>query len=83
MTDKVMSVIKNTVPEARIINEIIGGVSSAPTKSAPSNSSNDIYAETTQTKVSSSAKKEEPVRSEAPSRPSTSSSSLEDLYNDL
>jgi hypothetical protein len=85
MTDKVMSVIKNTVPEERIINEIIGGVSSAPTKSAPSSSSNDIYAETTQTKAGSSVKKEEPARSEAPSRSSTSSSSssLEDLYNDL
>ena len=80
-----MGVIKNTVPEARIINEIVGGVSSAPTKSAPSSSSNDIYAEAAQTRVGSSVKKEEPVQSEAPSRPSTSSSSssLEDLYNDL
>jgi hypothetical protein len=85
MTDKVMSVIKNTVPEARIINEIVGGVSSAPTKSAPSSSSNDIYAEASQTKVGTSVKREEPVQEEAPVRSSSSSSSssLEDLYNDL
>jgi len=86
MTDKVMSVIKNTVPEARIINEIVGGVSSAPVKSAPSTSSNDIYAEASQTKVGNSVKREEPVQEEAPVRSSSSSSSsssLEDLYNDL
>ena len=84
MTDKIMGVIKNTVPEARIINEIIGGVSTSSTKSSQSNSSDDIYAEASQTKVRSSAKKEESVREEAPSRPNTSSSSsLEDLYNDL
>jgi len=88
MTEKIMGVIKNTVPEARIINEIIGGVTTAPTKSAsssaPSNSSNDIYAEAAQTKVGST-KREEPPQTEAPSRPNTSStsSSLEDLYNDL
>jgi hypothetical protein len=87
MTDKIMSVIKNTVPEARIINEILGGVSTSPTRSAPSessSSSNDIYAEAAQTKVGST-KREEPAQTEAPSRPSTSStsSSLEDLYNDL
>jgi hypothetical protein len=86
MTDKVMSVIKNTVPEARIVNEIIGGVSTSSTKSSPSTSSstsNDIYAEAAHTKVGSSAKREEPAQTEAPSRASTSSSSLEDLYNDL
>jgi hypothetical protein len=88
MTDKIMSVIKNTVPEARIINEILGGVSTSPTRSAPSapaSSSNDIYAEAAQTKVGSSTKREEPAQTEAPARPNTSStsSSLEDLYNDL
>ena len=37
MTQRVMSVIRNSVPEGRLVNEIIGGVSSAP--SAPSNNS--------------------------------------------
>ena len=88
MTDKIMSVIKNTVPEARIINEIIAGVSTSSTRSessASASSTNDIYAEAAQTKVKSSAKREEPAQTEAPARPNTSStsSSLEDLYNDL
>jgi len=87
MTEKIMSVIKNTVPEARIINEIIGGVATASTGSvpnAPASTSDDIYAEAAQTKVGST-KREEPAQTEAPSRPNTSStsSSLEDLYNDL
>ena len=84
--EKVMSVIKNTVPEARVVNEILSGVStsskSTPAPSSPASSSNDIYAEVSQTKVGSS-KREEPVQ-EAPRNTSTSSSSsLEDLYNDL
>ncbi len=86
MTDKVMSVIKNTVPEARIINEIVGGVNTSSTsKSSPATSSNDIYAEASQTKVGNSVKREEPVQDESPARSSSSSSSssLEDLYNDL
>lgn len=90
MTDKVMSVIKNTVPEARIINEIVGGVASAPStpstprSSSPSSSSNDIYAEASQTKVGSSQRSEETSQEAPVSRPSSSSSSsLEDLYNDL
>lgn len=90
--EKVLSVIKNTVPEARVVNEILSGVStstkstpaytsSAPS-SAPSNTSSDIYNEVNNTKVSGSTKKEEPAREESRNT-SASSSSLEDLYNDL
>lgn len=95
MTDKVMSVIKNTVPEARIINEIVSGVNTASSKPSPqprqesrptppanSEPVNDFYAEANQTKVGS-AKTETPSY-EAPKNTSGSSmSSLEDLYNDL
>jgi hypothetical protein len=88
--EKVLSVIKNTVPEARVVNEILSGVSTstkstpAPTSSAPSNSSSDIYNEVNNTKVSGSTKREEPVREESRNTSaSSSSSSLEDLYNDL
>ena len=88
--EKVLSVIKNTVPEARVVNEILSGVSTstkstpAPTSSAPSNSSSDIYNEVNNTKVSGSTKREEPVREESRNTSaSASSSSLEDLYNDL
>jgi hypothetical protein len=85
VTEKVMGVIKNTVPEGRVVNEIIGGVNTAsPSKSSSSSSSHDIYAEVTQTKVGNSSKKE--TLSEdysAPSKSSSNPSSLEDLYNDL
>jgi len=91
VTEKVSSVIKNTVPEARVVNEILSGVSTTTkTTSSPSMSSttpetsksHDIYAEVSNTKVSSSKKEsviEEPVRSSS----SSSSPSLDDLYNDL
>ena len=91
VTEKVMSVIKNTVPEARVVNEILSGVSTS-TKSTPSpsmsssstaSSSDDIYAEVSNTKVSSP--KKEAKREEEPARSSSSNSSpsLDDLYNDL
>jgi len=85
VTEKVMSVIKNTVPEGRVINEIIGGVNtSSPSKSSSSSSSHDVYAEVTQTKVGNSSKKETPSEDySAPSKSSSNPSSLEDLYNDL
>jgi hypothetical protein len=84
MTEKVMSVIRNTVPEARIINEIVGSVSSAPSSyssQAPKEqtTTSDIYADVVSSSKSAPAKKEEPVKTTS----SSSSSSLEDLYNDL
>ncbi len=92
VTEKVMSVIRNTVPEARVVNEILGSVGSSsgsytakqssPAEQSSSTSTSDIYSEVTNTKVSSS-KREEPVREERSSQNSSSGSSLEDLYNDL
>jgi len=85
VTDKVMTVIKNTVPEARIVNEIVGSVSSSSSNysnpATPSSSSNDIYNEVSNTKVGSA--KSESAQPAQQSAPSKSSSSLEDLYNDL
>lgn len=83
VTERVMSVIRNTIPEQRIVNEIVSGVSNAPAKSssskAKSESADSYYEQVTQTKVSSKAEKEStPVKST-----SSSSSSLDDLYNDL
>lgn len=89
VTDKVMNVIKNTVPEARVVNEILSGVSSSSkTTPAPSvsSSSDDIYAEVSKTKVSSPKKetKKKEESDESPRSSSNSSSpSLDDLYNDL
>lgn len=96
LTDKVLSVIKNTVPEQRLINEIVSGVNSASPKSSAqprtesrpaaqpqtSEPENDFYAEANQTKVGSA--KKETSEPQAPRNTSSSSmSSLEDLYNDL
>jgi len=92
VTEKVITVIKNTVPEQRLINEIVGGVATsssrpAPTQSAPvqqsapaakQNSESELYAEVNQTKVAGHVEREE-----SSSQSSNSSSSLEDLYNDL
>jgi hypothetical protein len=81
VTDKVMTVIKNTVPEQRVINEIMGGVSTAKSTPAPAakqTSTSDLYSEVSQTKVSGHVEKPE-----APAQSASSSSSLEDLYSDL
>jgi hypothetical protein len=81
VTEKVMSVIRNTVPEQRLVNEIFSGVSNAPSKSSSSESkkqnTDSYFAEVSQTKVSNSS----PKREEKPT--SGNSASLDDLYNDL
>jgi len=89
MNEKVMSVIRNTVPEARVVNEILGSVSNASSSYSSqktASSSDDIYNDVTNTTRVSSPKKEEPAepaRFAEPMKSSGSSSSLEDLYNDL
>lgn len=82
LTERVMNVIKNSVPDGRLVNEIMSGVnvSTTPKTSAPQTSSN-IYEEASSTKVGS-----EPVTSNPginrPAAPTTASS-LDDLYSDL
>jgi hypothetical protein len=86
LTEKVMSVIRNTVPEARVVNEILGSVSNASSSYSSqktTSSSDDIYNDVASTTKVSSPKKEEPFKSPEPIKSSGSSSSLEDLYNDL
>lgn len=91
-TERVMTVIRNTVPEARVVNEILGSVgassssysakSSAP--SAPTTSS--IYNDVNNTKVTSTKKEElvsEEKTQQAPPKATSGGSSLEDLYQDL
>ena len=83
LTERVMGVIKNTVPDGRLVNEIMSGVNtSAPSKPAQApTSSSSLYEEASSTKVGS-----EPVSQSAginrPSAPTTASS-LDDLYADL
>jgi hypothetical protein len=81
-TEKVMSIIRNTVPDGRLVNEIISGAglstnaSSAP---AAATKSNDFFNEASSTSVGSTPTKAQPNTSSAP----TPASSLDDLYADL
>jgi hypothetical protein len=91
LTEKVMGVIRNTVPDGRLVNEIMSGVnttsssssqtysSTAPTQQTTSNS---LYEEASSTKVGSDPV---PVVNSGINRPSapTTASSLDDLYADL
>ena len=82
VTDKVMSVIRNTVPEQRIINEIVGGVTSAASKPNPvqqSSTSSQMLEDVSNTKVGGQTRKETSPESSS----SSSSASLDDLYADL
>lgn len=82
ITDKVMNVIKNTVPDGRLVNEVLSGVNqNSSSTSSPSSSSNDFYKEASSTKVGSEPTKKEYGISQ-PQAPETSSS-LDDLYADL
>ena len=89
MTDKVMTVIRNTVPDGRLINEVTGGANkaSAPSRQAPPPSPTQSAPSVAQ---SPSSDVDDFFKStSAPSAPSaqkateTSSSSLDDLYADL
>lgn len=81
LTEKVMRIIKNTVPEQRVVNEILGGVQSS-TKSTPKAEKNEIadefYSEVSKTKNAPKVEKETAV-----TKKQATSSSLDDLYNDL
>lgn len=87
MTERVMNIIRNSVPDGRMVNEVLSGANtSSPSRSSnnsrPSTSSNSIYEEASHTKVGAQP---EPVKSEGIVRPEApeTSSSLDDLYADL
>ena len=94
LTEKVMGIIRSTVPDGRLINEIVSGVSNASsnvTSSGPAKApfkedkatseSSDFYAEVT-TNSDSMKPNSDFLKSETP-KSSGGSSSLEDLYADL
>ena len=82
-TEKVMRVIRNTVPEARIVNDILGSVSKSTSSynKETSTPSSDIYNDLNSSR-SVESKEEESYTSKETVK-SSSKSSLEDLYNDL
>ena len=83
-TEKVMSVIRNTVPDGRLVSEVLGGAAtSSNSYSSPaasvSSSTQEFFNEASSTNVGST-----PTKVQTSSSPSTSSaSSLDDLYKDL
>jgi hypothetical protein len=88
-----MGIIRSTVPDGRLINEIVSGVSNASSNAssgpakAPfkedkaTSESSDFYAEVT-TNSASMKPNSDFLKSETP-KSSGGSSSLEDLYADL
>jgi hypothetical protein len=91
LTEKVMGVIRNTVPDGRLVNEIMAGVntsSSSPAQSysapvsAPQSSSNSLYEEASSTKVGSDPAPAANTGINRPAAPTTAST-LDDLYADL
>lgn len=97
VTEKVMSVIRNTVPETRIVNEIMSGVASAPSKPSPSSSAPSQPSQERSQAASdpqindfyaeANQTKVGSSKNEYESTPRTPSNStaasLDDLYNDL
>jgi len=86
LTDKVMSIIRSTVPDGRVISDIMSGVSTASSTTsaaAPVKESSDFFNEVSSTKTSAAMKSNEDFLAPPPKPSSSSSSSLEDLYADL
>jgi hypothetical protein len=95
-TQRVMNVIKNTVPDGRLVNEILAGVNKSDSKSSGGGYSvptaspvyqpttNDIFEEASSTSVGKSPEPEEKTKAgiKRPSSP-VSASTLDDLYADL
>jgi hypothetical protein len=85
--NKVATIIRNTVPDGRLVSEILGGASassnSAPaqTYSAPQSSTQEFFSEASSTSVGTGSGKPQSYSSPSPS--TSPASSLDDLYKDL
>jgi hypothetical protein len=78
-TDKIMRIVRNTIPDGRMVSEIIGANSDSKPSSSPV-SVDSLYEEassrsTTSTEDSPAKETKSPTKKSAPS--------LDDLYNDL
>jgi len=84
LTEKVMDIIRMTVPDGRLVNDIMAGVASSPSTSQPSSTSaNDFLNDVSSTKSSYAKPNQDFLEPAAPSQSKSSGSSLEDLYADL
>jgi len=82
-SEKIMRIIRNTIPDGRMVSEIIGSSADSKTSSA-STSVDDFYEQANSRTATASEDSED----EAPAKPSKtptkkSAPSLDDLYNDL
>jgi hypothetical protein len=79
--DKITRIIRNTVPDGRLVSEIIGS-GSVDSKPASSNSVDNFYEEANQRTTTVSNDTEVEAPKSAP-KASKAAPSLDDLYNDL
>jgi hypothetical protein len=81
-TNKIMKIVRNTVPDGRIVSEIIGGSSdSKPSSSAGSTNNVESFFEEANDRTSTASN--EPAPAASTTKSSKSAPSLDDLYNDL
>jgi len=81
-TEKIMKIVRNTVPDGRIVSEIIGGSSdSKPSPKAGSTNNVDSFFEEANDRSSTASSDSAPAASTG--KTSKAAPSLDDLYNDL
>lgn len=83
--EKIVKIIRNTVPDGRLVSEIIGSSSDSRTTTSSYESQNDFFTEakTSSSTVSSSVSNSDNESKESPSKSTKAAPSLDDLYNDL
>lgn len=81
-SEKITRIIRNTVPDGRLVSEIIGASAEAPKSSGTSSTVNDFYEEANQRTTTASDDYEEAAPAPA-KKAAKSAPSLDDLYNDL
>jgi hypothetical protein len=84
-TEKIMKIVRNTVPDGRIVSEIIGGSSdSKPSVSSGSTNNVESFFEEANDRTSTaSSETSAPPTKSSSGKNSKSAPSLEDLYKDL
>jgi len=80
--DRIMRIIKNTIPDGRIVSDIIGTVPDSPVSGSNSSSGESFFNETSSSSSSTQSEVKE-TQGVSESAPSGNSPSLDDLYADL
>jgi hypothetical protein len=84
-SDKIMRIIRNTIPDGRMVSEIIGSSADSKSTSSASVSVDDLYEQASSrstTSTENDSVDEAPAKSAKPAS-KKSAPSLDDLYNDL